>query len=101
MHERRRDGRVHASGQTADHASGADRVANLTDLVVDEGAGSPRRLCLADTEEKIRDQLTASRRVRDLGVKLYGEDRLLAMLNRSHRDGGTARRHDIPWRRHV
>ena len=41
VHQRRRDRRVHAAGQPADHARVADLRADLRDLVVDERARRP------------------------------------------------------------
>ena len=77
MHERRRDRRVDAAGQSADHLRVADELADLLDLArrrTRPASNSASRL--ADVEQEVRDDLAAARRVRDFGMELHAVDRL-------------------------
>src|SRR5688572_21708565 len=78
-----------------------DLLADLFQLVLDERARRPIGHRLADVEEKVRDHLTAARRVCHFGVEQHAEDRARLMTHRRDRDRVAARRNDIPWWRTV
>src|SRR5262249_32650306 len=95
------DGGVHAAGEAADHAPITDERANLLDLAGDEGARRPRRLGAADIEEKVRDDLAATRRVRAFGMELHAEPGARLVPKGGDRRAVTARRRDEPWRQRA
>jgi len=75
VQQRRRDARVHAARQPADHAAvRADLVADPRDRLLDERDHRPVARGLADPEQPVAEQLGAARRVDDLGVELQAVD---------------------------
>ena len=77
MHQRRRDRRVDAARQPADHARVADeRRGSSRSRSSMNAPGVQLGSALADVEQEVRDDLAAARRVRDLGMELHAVDRL-------------------------
>ncbi len=74
MNQRRRHRRIDAAAERAEHAASADLVADLFDRSFDEMLHRPVRPAAADTKNKIVEDLTPARRMRDFGMKLHAEE---------------------------
>jgi len=84
-----RDGRVHAAGESADHAAGADLRPDALHLLGDHVAGRPRGGDPRPLAEEVLEGLLAEHGVAHLGVPLHAEEAPLGVLER--RDRGTRR----------
>ena len=93
MHERRRDGRVDAAAERADHLAIADLVAQRVDGHLDERRGLPCAGAPADVEEEVAQDVAPERCVRDLGMELDAVS-LPGPTNAAH--GGVERMRDRP-----
>ena len=74
MNQGRGNRRINSAGKSADHARVADGTLDSRNFRLDICARRPARLGLADAEEKIRNDLSAARRVRNLWMKLHCMD---------------------------
>ncbi len=93
---------VHAARQPADDPLvRAHQVADAGHFALDEVPGSPIGNAAADLEEKVVEDLTATRRVRHFGVELHAEEWLPGMLHRRDRGIVAPGGHLVAWRRHV
>ena len=92
VHEQRRDRRVDAARERAEHALGADRGADARDLLLDHRSGRPGRRRAGDLVEEVLEDLLAVRRVHDLGMELDAVELALAILERRDRRRRRARR---------
>src|ERR1700694_2745753 len=95
MHQSGGNRGIHASRQSADDSRLANGFSDSRDLLLDEGAGSPAWLRLADRKEEVRDYLSAPRSVCHLGMKLHTEDGSLLVSERADRISIALRRDAI------
>jgi hypothetical protein len=80
--EQRRNARVDPAGEPADHAPGADLLADGRHLLVDDRGGGPVALAAADLLQEGGQHLLAVGRVDDLGVELDAVQTALDVLQR-------------------
>jgi hypothetical protein len=104
LDERGGDRGVHAAGQPADRAAGADLLADELDLLLDDVQHRPRRAAAGQLEEPRKDR-GAVLGVHDLRVELHAEQPVLGVLDgrhrrrrrpRGHREAGRRRRAGVP-----
>ena len=91
VHERRGDGRVDATRQTAQHPLRADLRADLVDGLFDDAGLGPRRSAVAHVEEERTEHVLPALGVRHLGVELHAVQRPFAILERGDRRAGRGR----------
>ena len=89
--EQRRDRRVDAAREAADHRAVADLGADALDLLGDDRLRAPRALTAADVLEEGGQDLLAVGGVDDLGVELDPVAVAVDVLERRHRRGGRRR----------
>ena len=85
MHEQRRDGRVDAARERAQHPGRADLCADALDLLGDHRGGRPDRGDARDLVQEVLQHLLAVRRVHDLGVELHAVEAAPVILERRDR----------------
>ena len=78
VHQQRRDRRVDAARERADHLRVADLLADPLDLLLDELQRRPGRRRLAGVEHELPQHVGAAWRVQHLGVELDGVQAVLA-----------------------
>ena len=71
VHDQRRDRRVHAAGERAEDALGADLPADAVDLLLDDRRRRPRRARARDYEKEVLQHLHPVLRVHDFGMELH------------------------------
>lgn len=86
LHDRGSHRGVHAAGQRADGALGADLGADRGDLLLDHAGGGPARLDARAAVEEVLQHLLAVRGVHDLRVVLDAVELLLVVLEGGDRD---------------
>ena len=79
--EQRRDRRVDAARERAEHALAADLGADPLDLLLDHRGRRPRGRRAGDAVEEVLQHLLAVRRVHDLGVELDAVEAALGASN--------------------
>jgi hypothetical protein len=99
VHEERRDRRVDAAGEPADHLLGADLRADPLDLLLDHRGRRPRGRGARDLVEEALEHALPLWRVDDLRVELDAVERALGVLERRDRGRLGRRRHGRSRRR--
>ncbi len=95
--EQRRDGRVDAARQRAQHALAPDLRADPLDLLLDHGGRRPGGRCVGDVVEEVLEHVHAVRRVDDLRMELDAVEAALGRLEGGDRRGrGDSRRRARP-----
>ena len=89
--QQRRDRRVHSATQAADNPTAADLLADLGDLLFDDGRGRPGHVAAAYLAQERLQDLLSVRRMDDLGMELDAVDPALDRLERRDRRGGRRR----------
>ncbi len=97
--EERRDRRVDAAREPADHLLGADLRADALDLVLDHRRGRPRGRGPGDVVEERLEHSLPLGRVHDLRVELHAVEPVLRVLERRDRRGVGRRGHACSGRR--
>src|SRR4051794_9411819 len=92
MDQNRGDGAVHAPGETADHPTAADLLANLFDLCVAEASHRPVAGAAADVAHEVGEELPAVGRVHHL--RMEHEAVALRLFIRGDRERRTFRTSD-------
>ena len=96
MDERRRDRRIDAARQAADHARRCRPArGSFGSRSSTNAPGVQLGSASTDAEQKVRDQLAAARRVRDLGMELHAVDRLVAWRIAGDRHARARRGDDV------
>ena len=80
VHEQRRDGRVDAARQCAEHALAPDLRADACNLLLDHRGRRPAGRRLGDAVEEVLQHVHPVRRVHDLGMELDGVEATLGRL---------------------
>ncbi len=92
----RRDRRIHAAGESANHPAVSHALADEFDLAGDQRTNSPSGFATADVRDEVGEYPPAVFGVRDFGMKLQAVNRLVFVLHRRERAGvGLGQGHEI------
>ena len=94
VHEQRRDGRVDAAGEGAQHALGADLGPNALSLLLDDCGRRPRRRRPGSVVKEVLQDVLPVRRVHDFGMELHAVEGARGRLERGDRRRRRARDHN-------